>query len=65
MKLRTAFVVAIFALTAWAGNAQKVSPKYGLDNGETPQYEVPLYFQLSHANAPPGGRGSFWMTCGG
>lgn len=66
MKLRRVVVVALMsALTTWVGNAQKATPKYGLDNGETPQVEIPLYFQLVHANAPPGDCDCFWMTGGG
>jgi hypothetical protein len=65
MKLKAALVTVTFALTVSVGNAQTSKSKYGLESGKTPQVEVPLYFQLIHANAPPGDCGCFWMAGGG
>jgi hypothetical protein len=65
MKLKMIGVALACALFVAAGSAQTSNSKYGLESGQTPQAEVPLYFQLIHANAPPGDCGCFWMMGGG
>ena len=66
MKIGWKILAAAGLLMAQIAGAQAtMETKYGLGVGETPAIEIPVSFQVFHANAPPKGCGCFWMYGGG
>jgi outer membrane immunogenic protein len=59
-------LAAILLSAASLAHAQASgSAPFGLENGQAPPLQVGLQFQATHANAPPGQCGCFWMEGGG
>lgn len=46
------------------GQSTPANP-YGLEIGQTPAVQIAAQYDITHANAPPGGCGCFWMQGGG
>lgn len=53
-----------FASAFGHGQSAGVQP-FGLEIGQTPPLQVGVQIQATHANAPPGECGCFWMVGGG
>ena len=56
--------VLLFGASMAHGQAGGSAP-FGLENGQAPPLQVSFQYQATHANAPPGQCGCFWMQGGG
>ncbi len=62
IKLLAALLIS---LAARAHGQAVGSAPFGLENGQAPPLQISLQYQATHANAPPGQCGCFWMQGGG
>lgn len=58
-------VALLLSFAARAHGQATGSAPFGLENGQAPPLQVGFQYQATHANAPPGQCGCFWMQGGG
>ncbi len=63
-QLLPAFTLALLTSCAAAAQTQASEP-YGLEPGQAPSMQFAVQYQATHANAPPGSCGCFWLQGGG
>jgi outer membrane immunogenic protein len=62
----TMTLVAFALLSSMASAQTRTNEHYGVEQGQTPVFQLGFQYDATHANAPPsGGCGCFWMQGGG